>query len=180
MLGARAPAIGGWVIPIEMEPVEVHVHADRRLAFQVLSAFGAKQPDGGSSRVLRDEAGRTLVEFHTVMPRGRGVLRTVEWVTLHEPEAIDFQGVEGPLDLLRDRFVLEDVGGCTRFRYESTFGVQGGIVGWLRGRFYVRPRLAGFMREHARALKATIEERAKRSRLFPYRECEMADRSGRP
>ncbi|MFQ5899284.1 MAG: hypothetical protein ACE5JN_13720 [Candidatus Methylomirabilia bacterium] len=163
-----------WVIPIRMDPVETHIHADRRLAFQVLTAFGATQPDGGSSRVLREEGGRKLVEFHTAMPTstgGKKVYRTVEWVTLHDPEAIDFQGVEGPLDLLRDRFVLEDVGGCTAFRYESTFGMKGWIFGWLVGRFRVKPILGRFMREHTRELKETIEERAKRSRIFPYRDC---------
>jgi len=101
-----------WVIPIRMDPVEIHIHADRRLAFQVLTAFGTAQPDGSASRVLRDEGHRKLVEFHSLIPTaagGKKIYRTVEWVTLHEPEAIDFEGVEGPLALLRDRFVLEDV-----------------------------------------------------------------------
>lgn len=162
-----------WVIPIRLDPVEIHIHADRRLAFQVLTAFGAKQPDGGSSRVLSEEHGRKLVEFHSVMPTkaGKKVYRTVEWVTLQEPEWIDFQGVEGPLDLLRDRFVLEDVGGCTRFRYESTFGVRGGIFGWLVGQLRVKPLLRRFMHAHTHALKDTIENRATRSRVFPYRGC---------
>ncbi len=164
------------VIPIRMESVEIHIHTHRRLAFQVLTAFGATQPDGGSSRVLREEEGRKLVEFHSLIPtstggRKRKVYRTVEWVTLHDPAAIDFEGVEGPLALLRDRFVLEDVDGCTRFRYESTFGLRGWIFGWMVGRFYVKPLLGAFMREHTRTLKETIEERAKRSRVFPYREC---------
>ncbi len=162
------------VIPIRMDPVEIHIHADRRLVFQVLIAFGAKQPDGSSSSVLREEDGRKLVEFHSLIPTpagGEKRYRTVEWVTLHEPETIDFEGVEGPLHLLRDRFVLEDVGGCTRFRYESTFGMRGWIVGWLIAIFRVKPVLGRFMREHVRRLKETIEERAKRSRVFPYREC---------
>lgn len=165
-----------WVIPIRMDPVEVHIHADRHLAFQALTAFGAKQPDGGSSRVLREESGRKLVEFHALIPTftgGKKVYRAIEWVTLHEPEAIDFEGIQGPLALLRDRFVLEEVDGCTRFRYESTFGVNGWILGWVVGRFYVKPLLRRFMREHTRQLKEAIEERAKRSRVFPYRECRM-------
>jgi hypothetical protein len=48
--------VSAWIIPIRLEPVECHIHADRRLAFQVLTAFGAKQEDGGASRVLADEA----------------------------------------------------------------------------------------------------------------------------
>ena len=57
-----------WVIPVRMEAVETHIHADRRLAFQVLTAFGAGQPDGGSSTVLRDEGHRKLVEFRSLIP----------------------------------------------------------------------------------------------------------------
>jgi hypothetical protein len=165
-----------------MDPVEIHIHADRRLVFQVLTAFGTAQPDGSSSRVLRDEGRRKLVEFHALIPTaagGKKVYRTVEWVTLHDPEAIDFEGVEGPIHLLRDRFVLEDVAGCTRFRYESMFGLKGWIVGWLAARSRVKPLLGRFMREHTHQLKATIEERAKRSRLFPYRPCPIGtDQSG--
>ena len=171
-----------WVIPVRMEAVETHIHADRRLVFQVLTAFGASQSDGGSSTVLRDEGHRKLVEFRSLIPTAAGskqMVRTVEWVTLHEPEAIDFEGVEGPLDLLRDRFVLDDVAGCTRFRYESTFGLKGWIVGWLAARFRVKPLLGRFMREHTRQLKAIIEARAKRSRVFPYRPCAMGtDQTG--
>lgn len=171
-----------WVIPIRMDAVEIHIHADRRLAFQVVTAFDTAQPDGSSSRVLRDEGHRKLVEFHSLIPTaagGKKIYRTVEWVTLHDPEAIDFEGVEGPLDLLRDRFVLDDVAGCTRFRYESMFGLKGWIVGWLAARSRVKPLLDRFMREHARQLKATIEERAKRSRVFPYHPCAIGtDQNG--
>ena len=166
-----------WVIPVRMEAVETHIHADRRLAFQVLTAFGAGQPDGGSSTVLRDEGHRKLVEFRSLIPTaagGKQMVRTVEWVTLHEPEAIDFEGVEGPLPFLRDRFELGDTGGCTSFRYESTFGLKGWIVGWLIGRHRVKARLSRFMREHSHALKATIEERARQSRVFPCRGCALA------
>ncbi len=165
------------IITIRLRPVEVHVHADRRLAFQVLTAFGAKQEDGGSSRVLKTEGDRRLVEFRSVIPTSRGTsktYRTVEWVTLREPEEIRFDGVEGPLALLRDRFVLEDADGCTLFRYESTIGLKGFLVGWLVGQFSVRPRLVRFMRDHALKLKETIEARAKRSRLYPYHQCESA------
>lgn len=165
------------MLSIRMKPVEIHIHADRRLAFQVVTAYGARQPDGSSSEVLREEGGRKLVEFNTLMPTWRGgkkMYRTVEWVTHHEPQAVDFQGVEGPLEFLRDRFVFEDVGGCTMFRYESTFGLKRWILGWLMGRFYVKPILGAFMREHAYRLKETIEERARQSRIFPYRECGRA------
>lgn len=165
------------IVPIRLKPVELHIHADRRLAFQVLTAFGARQEDGGSSTVLKDEGDRKLVEFHSVIPTHGGkqkTFRTVEMVTLHEPDEIRFEGVEGPLDLLKDRFLLHDVAGCTLFRYESTFGIKGGLGGWLRGQLIVRPVLRRFMREHSLKLKKTIEDRAKRSRVYPYRDCGLA------
>jgi hypothetical protein len=166
------------IIPIRLAPVALHIHADRRLAFEVLTAFGARQEDGGSSAVLRDEGDRKLVEFHSVIPTpgsGRKIYRTVEWVTLHAPDEIRFEGVEGPLDLLQDRFLLQDVEGCTLFRYESTIGIRGGPVGWLRGQFVVRPILRRFMLAHSCKLKETIEARARKSRVYPYRECGLAN-----
>ena len=165
-------------IPIRVTPAEIHVHADRRLTFQVLTAFGAsaQHPGGASSKVVEraEDGKRLLVEFHTPAtgPFGRPtVYRTLEWVTLHEPEAIDFDGQGGPFSLLRDRFTLKEEAGCTRFRYESTFALKGGIFGWLLGVLYVRRKLGKFMRTHMTEMKETIEERAKRSNVFPQLPC---------
>ena len=105
------------IIPIRVESEEIHIRADRRLAFEVVAGFGAAHGESGaSSKVLRDEGQRKLVECRTPVKGLFGrtkVYRSVEWVTLHEPETIDFEGVEGPLQLLQDRFLLEDVEGCT-------------------------------------------------------------------
>jgi hypothetical protein len=169
------------IVKIRLKPVALHIHADRRLAFQVLTAFGTRGDDGSSSLVLKAEGDRRLVEFHSAMPtfrhgakRGQKIYRTVEWVTLREPEEIRFEGVEGPLALMEDRFVLRNVDGCTLFLYESTIGIKGGIAGWLKGQFLVRPGLGRFMRDHSLKLKQTIEARAKESRLYPYRRCGVA------
>ena len=59
------------IIPIRLAPVELHIHADRWLAFEVPSAFGARQDDGGSSAVLKDEGERKFVEFHTLLSTPR-------------------------------------------------------------------------------------------------------------
>ena len=166
------------VIPVYIPHMSVHIHADRRLAFQVLTAFGASTGDGSSSRVLDQDADRLLVEFHTP---GRDLLgrrrtyRTVEWVTPREPDAIEFEGVEGPLTMLRDRFDLADEGGCTRLDYRSEFGLAGWIFGWLFSALVVRRMLARTMREHLDEMKETIEARARRSRVFPQKPCSLGD-----
>ncbi len=174
-----------WPIPISAGLQQVHVHADRRLAFQVLTAFGGPADESGAStraasakeastRVLAEQEGRRLVEFHTPVQGlfgRRKVYRTVEWVTTREPERVDFEGVEGPLPLLRDRFTLEERGGCTLFGYESTFGVRGWWLGWAVGMIYVRPTMRRFIRRHLEELKETIEERARRSKVYPQQPC---------
>ena len=154
-----------------LEPLEGHFRADRRLAFQVLTAFGAKKSDGPGSRVLKDEGDRLLVEFVTPMGKGSKTVKTQEWVTLNEPGEIRFSGVKGPLQLLEDRFTLEDDNGCTNFRYESTIGVRGWWLGWLIARYYAKPIVERLMRAHMPEMKEAIENRAKRSRMYPQTDC---------
>ena len=166
------------VIPVRMPPQEVHIHADRRLAFQVITSFGASQGiEGGASQVLRrEDDGRLLVEFHTQGPGlfgRRKFYRTVERVTLHEPERVEFDGVEGPLSMLQDRFYLEEERNCARLRYESVFGVRGWVIGWLIAVLYVRPRMRRLMRQHLAEMKETIEARAKRSKVYPPGPCDQ-------
>ncbi len=164
------------LIPVRLPPQEVHIHADQRLAFQVITAFGVSQGlDGSHSKVLRrEDDGRILVEFHTQGPGlfGRPKLyRTVERVTLHEPGRVEFDGVEGPLTLLEDRFFLEADGNCTCLRYESRFGLRGWLVGWLVSVLYVRPLMRRMMRQHLEEMKDIIETRARRSKVYPQRPC---------
>ena len=160
-------------IPIKVKTAVTPIHADRRLVFQVLSAFGSggMHPGGASSKVLElGENGRLLVEFRTpakgLFGRKR-VFRTVEWVTLSEPDSIAFEGVEGLFAELHDRFDLEIFDGCTRLRYHSVFAIRGWVFGWLVGILYARPKVERFMREHLVEMKATAEARAERSRVFP-------------
>ena len=163
------------VIPVTLKPQEVHFDADPALAFQVVTAFGVSGPNGRSpTRVLQEEEGRLLVEFHGVAKNLLGKprpWRTVEWVTLHEPGSIDFAGVEGPFTLLRDRFTFIPVDGCTVLRYESTIGWRGWIVGWLAAQLLAKPVVKRHMRSHLAELKQTIEARAQRSKLFPDAAC---------
>lgn len=169
-----------WVIPVWLPPLEVHVHADRRLAFQVITAFGVSQGLAGSrSRVLgQDEDGSRLVEFHTSAEGWAGrqkVYRTVERVTLVEAEQVEFEGVEGPLTLLHDRFLFQSEGNCTRLRYESRVGLRGWWLGWLVARYYARPRLERLMRAHLEEMKEAVEARARRGKVYPQMACKQEE-----
>jgi hypothetical protein len=165
------------VIPIRVEPEEIHIRADRRLAFEVVTGFtsGNGAPEG-APRVLETDGDRLLVEFRTPVDLGFGIrwhFRTVEWLTLKEPEQIDFDlvpgkgPIRGGLKLLTDRFSLHDVDGCTEFRYESTFGIRWSVLGWLLGKLLIQRAMKQHMKKHLAALKVTIEARAERSRVYP-------------
>ena len=168
-------------IPIRIPSETIHVNADRRVVFQVLTAFGASMGEGRpSNRVLEDQGTRKFVEFTTPIALGFGMHKnwiTTEWVDLHEPEAIDFNLVPGSgpitggLKLLSDRFELADLGSCTEFTYHSRFGIRWSIFGWILGKFYVKNFLQKHMREHLSEAKMAIEARAERSRVHPQLAC---------
>ena len=92
----------------------IHIHADRRSVFQMLTTFGEGAPGfEETSRVLSQEAARSLVEFYTRkcgVVGGCRIYRTVEWVTPYEPERIEFSTVEDPLPMTRERYILEEQG----------------------------------------------------------------------
>lgn len=171
--------MGFWFIPIRVPAEEIHVQADRRLAFQVLTAWRAAGPDGKrAARVLEESGDRLLVEFHTSVAMLFGlkmVQRTVEWVTLEEPGHIEFEAVQGPLPVLLCRWTLEEWGNCLRFKYDATVALHGSVLGWVFGVLYVRPTLRRMMWEHLAELKETIEARAARSRVFPQKPCPQGE-----
>jgi hypothetical protein len=169
------------LIPIQIPSETIHVNADRRLAFQVLTAFNASMgADGPSNRVLEDQGTRKFVEFTTPISLGFGMHKnwiTTEWVDLHEPEAIDFNLVPGSgpitggLKLLSDRFELEDHGSCTQFTYHSKFAIRWSVFGWMLGKIYIQKFMQKHMREHLSEVKIMIEARAERSRVHPQAAC---------
>ena len=166
--------------PITLEPRSIHIQADRRLVYQVLTAYGQSGLDGYSTRVMEDHGDRKLVEFHTPLKvhNRTHVARSVEWVQLTEPERIDFWLAEGyeeksvfALSLLEDAFVLDARGGCTEMTYESRLAVKAPVIGWLLARLIIGPVMRRHMVEHLEEVKALCEARAVRSRVFPQGEC---------
>lgn len=163
--------------PITVEPAEIHIHADRRLVFQVVTAFGAAMSEGRAPgpQVLQDEGDRKLVAFSTPV-KVLGMVKifpTNEWVKMTEPEQVQFdlvpgQGpITGGLKLLSDRFTFEDREGCTLMRYHSKFAIRWSWPGWILGKLLFAPLIKSHMRHHLAELKEMAEERAGRSRAFP-------------
>ena len=166
--------------PIELEPRSVHIRADRRLVYQVLTAYGNMGLEGYGSKVMEDHGDRKLVEFRTLL-RVRNsvhVARSVEWVQLTPPERIEFWLAEGyeeksifALSLLEDAFVLDARGGCTEMRYESRLAVKAPVIGWLLARLMIGPVMRRHMVDHLEDIKGLCEARAERSRVFPQEGC---------
>jgi hypothetical protein len=151
-----------WFIPIHISSIEIEVHAPRNLIFQRLTDFGTTVAGAEmSSQVLSRDGDRLLVEFKTpilVLFGIRKVFRTVEWVTPHKPEWIEFEEVEGPFAMRRERISLEEKDGNT-----CEFGVKGWVLGWLPGVLLVRPKLQGAVRKHMKEMKETVEALARKS-----------------
>ena len=167
--------MGLWLIPIRVPTAEIHVEADRRLAFQVLTAWGAARPDGRpTSKVLEEDGDRVLCEFYTPVNGLFGfkwLQRTVEWVTVNEPAVIRFEAIKAPLPVLLCTWSLDEWGECTVFKYDATIALHGSVFGWIFGMLFIRPMFKRMMEEHLIELKATIEARSARSRVFPRRPC---------
>ena len=162
------------VIPIDVQPEEILIQSDRRLSYEVVTAFRSPNANPNPSiRVLerRDPTNQVVAAFSSpvALPFGkRYVLKTVELVTFLEPGRVEFELVEpnGLLRLLEDRFVLDDIDGWTRFRYESRFGIGGWIFGWLLGKLVFETMFRNHMRHHLEELREMIEARARKSRKY--------------
>jgi hypothetical protein len=169
-------------IPIDLPEQSVHIHAQRELAFEMISAIG--EPNGGSAAgdvpvVLEQEGDRMLVQFKTPLKLGpiSTMWATVEWVTPNVPSAINFELVSdsgiisGGLRELIDRFEFEEQGNCTVLRYKSRFGIRWSVGGWLLGKLLFGPIIKSHMIEHLAEIKEMVENRAKRSHIYPQHEC---------
>ena len=162
---------------ITVVPQTILVKADPHLAFQVLTAFGTRSPDGGRTEVLRrDSDGTLLVRFTTPLRLAGRTLKLVteEEVRLDPDRAIQFnlvgsRGLMRIFALLDDRFILRSEGDSIRLVYESSFALRGGWLGWLAGRTLFKGLMRRFMVSHLRELRHTIELRASRSKVAARR-----------
>jgi len=168
-----------WFIPITVRPVEVTIHSDRRLACEVLTAWGTtKVGDKPAARVMREQDKGQLIEFHTPIMSMLGVnyvARTLERVVVTEPKHISFEGVEGIVPRMICQFHIDEWGDCTRFRYETEFAIHGSVFGWIFGVTFVRLAMHSMMKKHSLEIKETIEKRASRSRVYPQKDCPSSE-----
>lgn len=191
-------------IPIDLPDQSVHINAQRELAFEVISSFGAgagasssngmaggSGSGSGSQRpmsvVLEEDGSRMLVEFRSNLKFGpvSGTWKTTEWVSPEKPNSIDFELVpssgimSGGLRQLNDRFDFQEKGNCTVLTYKSRFGIRWSVGGWLLGKILIGPIIKKHMIEHLVEVKTMIESRASRSRLYPQVACDHFDESGK-
>ena len=167
--------------PITLEPRSVHIQADRRLVYQVLTAFGNMGLDGYASEVMEDHGDRKLVEFHTPLKirKKTHVVRSVEWVQLTEPDK-DRLLARGRLRRQVD-FCAESVGGCLRFGRprrmhrddvrEPVRSQEHPSIGWILARLMIAPVMRRHMVDHLEDIRGLCEARAERSRVFPQVGC---------
>lgn len=178
-------------IPISLPDQSIHIHAQRELAFQMVSALGISEEDrangnskkGPTIKVIAANGNRQLVEFRTPLKLGplNTSWKTTEWVTPHSPVSIDFDLlpdsglVAGGLRELHDRFDFEQAGNCTVLNYQSQFGIRWSVGGWLLGKLVFRPIIKKHMIQHLTEVKQLIENRARRSRIYPQLACSLDD-----
>ena len=182
-------------IAIDLPEQSVHIHAQRELAFEVITAFGNSASAGGKNGgavigehdstnvVLEKDGDRMLVEFRTPVKLGpvSTVWKTTEWVSPEKPESISFELVPdhgiltGGLRQLTDRVDFKKQGNCTVLTYRSRFGIRWSVGGWLLGKMLIGPIIEKHMIEHLGEVKEMIENRARRSRIYPQLACDESE-----
>lgn len=147
--------------------IEEQIQAERHRVWQYITTFGSGD-DGSamSSRILSNDNGKMLVEFKTAVPLPFGlkkVFLTVEQLTLHEPELVEFEEVEGPFTSRREHISLQQRESGTKILYEADFVVGWWLAGWLLGILLIKPALKKAVRRHLAEIKHAIEVEAKES-----------------
>jgi hypothetical protein len=152
----------GWGRSLHrLGPLELRIEAPRELVYEVLSApyLGrARRKEievlarGGSLVVA---AHLTKVHFYTA--------RTVEAVELEPPARMGFRHLTGPVPYAVEEFRLEERDGQTELRYDGEAGIDFFLLGRIAGRRWVVPQWRCAVAEHLAGVKASAEQRARRS-----------------
>ena len=158
--------------PIRLRTHKVTIKAPRELIYQKMSSFGRGRLQGDnneSSRVISRDGNNIVAEFKT--RAGLFTYTTTERVTLDPPERITFVHLKGPLQYAREEFLFSERDDGTELVYNGEFNWHRfPVVGWLVGRFYVKPMFERVLQKHMHQIKVACEARAARSHVFPRRE----------
>ncbi len=154
---------------IPLKPQSVEIDAPRELVFQMLSSFRRGRIAGDNSestRLISEDGNVKTVEF--VTRAGPFSYRTLEEVTLHRPESIEFKHLEGPLDFSEEEFTLDETsdGGTLLTHSGSFIWKRFPFFGWFGGVIYTRPMYHSVIRNHFVTVKEAAEARAARSHVF--------------
>lgn len=157
------------VSEIRLRPQSVEIGAPRELVFQMLSSFRRGRIAGDnaeSTRLISEDGNVKMVEFIT--KAGLFSYRTLEEVTLHRPEKIEFKHLEGPLDFSEETFTFDDTsdGGTLLTHSGSFIWKHIPFLGWFGGVIYARPMYHSVIRKHFASVKEAAEARAARSHVF--------------
>ena len=154
---------------IQLKPQSVEIDAPRELVFQMLSSFRRGRIAGDNSestRLISEDGNVKTVEF--VTRAGPFSYRTLEEVTLHRPERIEFKHLEGPLDFSEEEFTLDETsdGGTLLTHSGSFIWKRFPFFGWFGGVIYTRPMYHSVISKHFVTVKEAAEARAARSHVF--------------
>lgn len=151
----------------ELRPLVVDIAAPQALVFEMASAVNGTLPGSPphSAALIDRDGDELIVRYRT--PAYVTELVFVERVELYPPQRIEYEVLEGPLDLVREHLAFEAVDAHrTRVRYGGVVGSGRAVIGALVARWIAVPAYNRFMRRQLAALKAAAEARAVRSRRF--------------
>jgi hypothetical protein len=152
----------GWGRSLHrLGPLQMRIEAPREIVYEVLSApyLGRARNEAievlASGESLVVAAHLTKVHFYTA--------RTVEAVELEPPARMGFRHLTGPVPYAVEEFRLEDEDGQTELHYDGEVGIDFFVLGRIAGRHWVVPQWRRAVTGHLAAVKASAEQRARRS-----------------
>lgn len=156
--------------PVPIGPVYCRIAAPPELVYQMLAAIGQGGTRSGErSEVLSRDGNDLIADFWTCVRFPAGIerlVRTRERVTLHPPDRLDYEHLDGPVRGLRERIgTASAAGGGTVMTYVGRYEPRN-VGDYLGARVVAGPMIRRVMHQHFEDLRVRAEARAARSRVF--------------